>query len=119
MTQTEYEIPFTQFLLPNGKQREQFYTTENKEVYDKAMQIISAGFRFEVELLTTGHASATIGGLQQFDEDDEPEMQDVAFVIAANGPPLVEKIERMIMEFDIPEDGVVRSWKSGNSKQTT
>jgi hypothetical protein len=118
MTHTKFEIPFTQYLLPNGKQRKELFLTEREDVYDKAMNMIEAGLWFEIEMLTTGHVSVTVSGLQQLEEGDEPEAQDLAFAIAANGPPLVEKIERMIMKFDIPEDGIVRSWKSDKTQPT-
>jgi hypothetical protein len=63
----------------------------NEEAALKAHRIITAGFRFEIEVLMDGKVSATIG-------DDNA---DWAFAIHSNGPGLDVAINKMIMDFDV------------------
>ena len=52
-------IPFTQYLLPNGRRKE--VTIEvDQDVAEKARELIAEGLAFECEVLTTGHVSLTI-----------------------------------------------------------
>lgn len=46
-------IPFTQFMLPNGR-RVQVSVDRSSEVEEKAQKLISEGFAFEVEILRNG-----------------------------------------------------------------
>jgi hypothetical protein len=107
---TVWLIPFTQYLLPNGRKRPEQYMTPNKDVADKARLILDAGFYFEAEILMNGFVSFTIGGKCQLEKGDEPEDQDLAFAICPNGPQVTEKVDGMIRNFQIPEDGIVRKW---------
>ncbi len=49
-------IPFTQFMMPDGRQVEN--TIERPaEIEEKAKALINAGYRFEIEVLNTGEIS--------------------------------------------------------------
>ena len=85
-----YEIEFTQYLLPDGRKVPTFFQTEDKEIYDKAQAIITAGYRFECEILRNGVCSFTIT-----DERDE------AIELAPNGPAVVDAINKLILEFPL------------------
>lgn len=94
-------VTFTQFLRPNG-QRKMIDIELAPEVEKKAYDIVDAGYRFEIEVLMTGHVSATIAGWHPvFDEDN-----DVAIKVMNNGPEVPDKIGEMIMEFVIPQKGM-------------
>jgi hypothetical protein len=88
-----YEVPFTQFILPNGR-RETTYFETSEEVYTKAMKMIEAELSFEIELLRTGHVHATI-------TDHRTDIGDIKSVVCNNGPDVVTKINDMIMNFDL------------------
>lgn len=90
---TFYEIPFTQYLYPDGKRRPMMYQTESEAVFHKAVQIAQAGFRFECELV------GGEGGL--YHGTITSDVMDHASVLATNGPPLVPLTDKMILDFDI------------------
>ena len=95
---TTFDIPFTQHLMPDG--RKSAVTIEIDEpTYRKAMQIIDAGFVFEVELLSDYRTmSATI---------TEPRLGDAAICTAENGPDVPVKIKAMIERFD-PQTAIAK-----------
>jgi hypothetical protein len=84
----EFNIPFTQYLMPFGRKVE-VTIARPKEVYDKAMDIIKAGYRFEIEMLTTGLVSMTIAG-----NDDDHDIE-----VVTNGPEVLMAVDRMITRF--------------------
>lgn len=87
-------IEFTQFLRPNG-QETKVHITRSPEVEGKAYAIIQAGYRLEIEMLTTGEVSATIA--------DPAKGEDVAHArIVEDGPEVPEVIDEMILNFVIP-----------------
>lgn len=86
-------IQFTQYTLPHGRRS----TTEierGADVEAKAREIIAAGYRFECELLRTGHVSLTI--------TDPNEGEDVAIELVPNGPGVGEAVDKLVSEFRIP-----------------
>lgn len=84
-------IPFTQYMRPDGHRVPQFIdldaTTE-----EKSANLIAQGFRFEIEVLTTGEVSMTIV------HDDYG--CDVAIRVCPNGPQVPAKVAEMINGFD-------------------
>lgn len=86
-------IPFTQYLRPDGRQTAVSIERPD-DVETKAQAIIAAGYRFECEHLTTGDCSFTI-----FDIARE---EDVAIEVCANGPPVLDAIDRLVNDFVIP-----------------
>jgi hypothetical protein len=80
-------IPFTQYLLPDGRTRPGA-VERSGDIEEKARRIIDAGFRFEAEVLRTGEVSLTV-----FDPEEEV---DVDIEIGDNLPgavgPLVDRL---------------------------
>jgi hypothetical protein len=84
----ECDIPFTQYLMPNGRKVD-LTIARTKEVYDKAKDIIKAGYRFEIEMLTTGLVHMTIT-----DNDNDHDSE-----VVNNGPEVLLAVDRMITRF--------------------
>ncbi len=83
------EIPFTQFMYPNGHKVETGIDRPT-EVWAKAMALIAQGFRFEAEVLqSSGEISLTIA-------DDE---EDLAIQVCPNGPEVETAVDKLIMDF--------------------
>ncbi len=83
-----FEIPFTQYLMPDGRKRD-VSISRPKEIYDKALDIIDAGYRFEAEVLTTGQVSLTITGRDE----------DVDIEVVENGPKVPLAVDNMVNRF--------------------
>ena len=83
-------VPFTQYLLPDGRTKK-VWIERPEDICRKAKDIIDAGHRFEIEVLTTGHVSATIHHI----EDEE----DIDIVVVENGPAVPVEIDRMVKRF--------------------
>lgn len=83
------EIPFTQYLMPNG--RKTTVTIDRPDdIADKAHNIISHGYRFECEMLFDySTVSLTIS-----DDDDDHEIE-----VCQNGPDVPKRIDAMILRF--------------------
>jgi len=84
-------IPFTQYLLPNGRRRDEAIERP-PEIEALAQQFIASGGRYECEILTTGHVSLT--AVKTIDENEGP--QDVEIIICANGPGIKEKVDELV-----------------------
>ncbi len=82
------EIPFTQYIRPNGRKRQGDFERP-QEVYDQAMAIIKAGYCFEIEELSTGKISMTISNGKE----------DVAIRICDNGPEVLTSIDDLVNGF--------------------
>lgn len=82
-----YEIQFTQFLLPDGEQRQE-KIARPKEIYDLAMPCIYKGGRFTVEMLQNGVISLAC------EYDDE----DICMEISENGPDITEKVDKLVKD---------------------
>ena len=83
-------IPFTQYMLPNGRQVATFFECE-KGLDSKVREILDAGFRFTCEILSTGKIAVYIS-------DEE---EGFALEVCANGPEIGRMIKGMIEKFDI------------------
>jgi hypothetical protein len=82
-------IPFTQYLMPDGRKREA--TFESDEETEKiASKLIKRGYWFDVEVLSTGLISMTCETL--VDGDPEP----IAHEICKNGPEVFEAVKRLV-----------------------
>ena len=80
-------IPFTQFLRPDGRRRDVTIDMP-EEIEAKAHELIEAGYRFEIEELTTGHVHMDCSR----PDDDEP----VALKVCANGPPVITAVTELV-----------------------
>lgn len=94
MTET-YQIPFTQYLMPNGEKRPMMFETQREDVFLKAEEIRKNGFHFECEVLGNGAYSGTIG--------DNWGDYGYALVMDSASPLVQSETEKMILEFDIAE----------------
>lgn len=83
-------IQFTQYLRPDGH-RAPVEIEVRDEVADKADRIVAAGYRFECEHLTTGHASLTISN----------DKHDLAIEVVPNGPDVPLAVDRLILDFGL------------------
>lgn len=89
------EIPFTQFLRPNGDRRQTFIDVPHK-VALMATRFIEEGGSYTSELVQVGLVSLCA------EFTLEGERQDIACTIAPNGPGIeqaVENLVRKIYEF--------------------
>lgn len=84
-------IPFTQYLLPDGRKKEVTIDLE-PEVEEKAQKIMASGLVFECEMLSD---YATVSLTITSDERDE------AIKICPNGPQVPDKVKELIMDFDL------------------
>lgn len=83
-------IPFTQYLMPDGRAKEVSFECE--EYQDSLVQdLVNAGCRFEVEMLSTGEVSLTVEY-----EDPNGENITLAHEICPNGPEVGIAIEQLI-----------------------
>lgn len=89
---TTYEIPFTEYVRPNGRRRQLQWLTTDRTLHAKAEAIIASGFVFEIERLGGDAVSATI---------THPEAGDMAHCLAHNDKRLTAAITDMIEKFDI------------------
>lgn len=80
-------IPFTQYLRPDGK-KQLIFIDRPDEIATVAKHVTDKGFRFEAEVLTTGHVSLTV-----FDPEDEV---DIAIKVVPNGPEVVEAVDELV-----------------------
>lgn len=86
-------IPFTQFLMPDGR-KNQVSIDRPDDIAAKAQEIIAAGFRFECEMLSDRNTvSLTI---------TDPDEGDVEIEIVPNGPEVPVAIDNMITRFRLP-----------------
>jgi hypothetical protein len=82
-------IPFTQYLLPDGRKKS--ISIDRPDAIEAiAEQFIAAGGWYEAEILTTGHVSLTAG----LTVDDEP--QDIAFQIIEIGPGMADAVDKLV-----------------------
>ena len=55
-----HRIPVTQYVLPHGRRRQEYFVTSSDALMQKAQAILDHGWRFEAEVLTTGDVSVTV-----------------------------------------------------------
>jgi len=82
-------IPFTQFLMPDGRKRKQ-WIKRPREIEAQAFALIKQhGVSFEMELLSDYE---TVSFTTQIDSQDEP----LAIELCKNGPPVPDAIDRLV-----------------------
>lgn len=85
-------IHFIQYLRPDGR-RSPVTINRPETIVKKADFILSHGFRFECEVLTTNQVSFTI-----FDPETD---LDAAIRICDNGPDVPSVVDALILAFDV------------------
>lgn len=85
------EIPFTQYVLPTGRQK-QVSIERPDNIVTEAMALIDKGYRFECEILTDmDTVSLTVVG-----PDDDG---DIAIELCKNGPGLLgPAVDRLVAQ---------------------
>lgn len=84
-------IPFTQYLMPDGKKAEVTIDRPD-DIAAKAREIIARGFRFECEMLSDRKSiSLTI---------TDPDEGDLDIEVVQNGPDVPLAVDRMVLRFD-------------------
>ena len=73
--------------MPDGRKRSAPFETDDDELAKLHGEVIEAGGRFTVEMLSTGHVSIACEGV--VDVDGEPEEMDVAIELVQNTPEAV------------------------------
>lgn len=86
-----FEIPFTQYLLPDGRKRPVRWECTSHEQEVKARALLDAKARFECEMLQTGQVSLTVEMT-----DNEGEDQTLAHEICENNPEVIEAVARLV-----------------------
>lgn len=88
------EITFTQFLLPDGRQRPMIIDRPD-DIGKKAKQLIDSGCRLEIEMLQTGEISMTVER-----DGNDGEIDLLAQEVCSNGPPVPVAVDKLISEAD-------------------
>jgi len=88
------EVPFTQFLMPNGRQT-QVTIERPDEICEQAHKLVEAGWRLEIEVLATGTISMTV---ERDIDTDEDEIVCSAHEICNNGPAVPDAVDKLITE---------------------
>lgn len=83
----ENEIPFTQFLRPDGRRRP-MRIVRPLDIVQQARAIVAKGCEFHIEELATLKISMTC-----FDTAIE---EDIAIEVCANGPPVCGAVDRLV-----------------------
>lgn len=87
----EYQIPFTQYVLPHGRKKPVSVAVD-LPTYERSKEIIASGLAFECEVLGNGTVSLTI---------TDPEHGDLDIRLAKNGPDVLGAVKSLVMEFVI------------------
>ena len=88
------EIKFTQFLMPDGRQRK-VKITRPDDIVRKAEALQNNGCRFEIEMLMTGEISMTV---ERSSNRNGQEDEVLSHKICLNGPDVPINIDAMIHE---------------------
>lgn len=86
-----FEIPFTQYLLPDGRTREVKWECTSHEQEIKARSLLDAKARFEAEILQTGEVSLTCEITGNDGED-----HTLAHGICPNDERVVDAVARLV-----------------------
>ena len=83
-------IPFTQFLMPDGRQDEQTIDRP-REIEEMATVVIESGLRFEMELLSDYRTVS----LTVVDPEDGV---DLFIELAENGPGVLDAVDKLVRD---------------------
>jgi len=78
-------VPFTQYVLPDGRKKHEFIDVD-PDLAKKAWALIDNGYYFEAEILTTGIVRFTCC----FDDED------IAIELSKNGPDVIVAVAKLI-----------------------
>lgn len=84
-------IPFTQYLMPDGRKSPQ-EIDRPPDIEALAHAFIARGGAFECEMLRTGQVSFTAVAML------DGERQDIAIAVADNGPAVLDAVDKIVRE---------------------
>lgn len=91
-TSAANEIPFTQYLRPDGRQKA-VVIERPKEIVQEALKLISEHkCRFDIEVLTTGDVSMTC------EQGRGRNHRVLSWEICPNGPAVPEAVDRLVQK---------------------
>lgn len=88
------EIHFTQFLMPDGRQKD-VIIDRSEETAKRADRLVSSGCRLEIEMLSTGQISMTV---ERDTEDGEIDL--LSQKICKNGPQVPIMVDELLETAD-------------------
>lgn len=88
---TSKGIPFTQYLLPDGRTRQETIDRP-ADIEEMARKVMAVGGRFEAEILRTGHVSFEVV------KDNGGETETVAIKICDNGPNVLAAVDKLVTD---------------------
>lgn len=96
-------IAVTQYMRPDGRAVEGSIEVPDLEIFRRAKMLESFGYRFMLEVLTTGDVSLAVEGPMPGDEDEECDIACVVFknepgAVFANFPRALEQAEAALRD---------------------
>jgi hypothetical protein len=89
---TKHSIPFTQFLRPDGRQKETFFDTDDEELADMGNDLAGKyNCRLEIEELMNGTVSMTVEK-----DDEDGDVFILAHELCHNGPEVPRRVDALI-----------------------
>lgn len=85
------DIPFTQYLRPDGRQRE-CAIERSPDIVAKARAVQQAGYHFDIEELMDRTVSMTVES--NLPNNDEQAL--IAIELCPNGPEVLEAVDRLV-----------------------
>jgi len=85
-------IPFTQYLMPNGR-AVGVAVDRPPAIEALAQNVLTAGYHFDAEFLSTGQVSFTC---EKNDPATDDEDLPIAHEICTNGPAVLDAIDRLV-----------------------
>lgn len=82
-------IPFTQYLMPDGRKRQES-TVRPPEIEKMAHSVIAKGYKFEIEVLNNGYVNMEVVG----GEEDKA----IAHEITVNGPEVIAGVDKLVTD---------------------
>jgi len=82
------QIPFTQYLRPDGRTRKVRFAVSGTSICSEATSLLTYGWTFECEVLTTGEVSLTVS-----DGDENRAIQ-----VVPNGPDMGQAVSVLVMD---------------------
>lgn len=83
-------IPFTQYLIPDGRKRAQ-WIDRSAEVEVLAQSFIAAGGWYECEMLFD-YVTVSLRACMNIDNQSH----DIGYEIVENGPPVLDAVDRLV-----------------------
>lgn len=90
-------IPFTQYLMPDGRTEAISIDMKDQALHDKAAALIEAGYHFDIEMLRTGMVSMTC--------ERNTDQGELYIRLCSNGPPVVAAVRALVEDAHAGQGG--------------